>query len=57
MMSENAGQGKAVNEEQKPEEDKSPTEKLEKKSQPGSVTPGTQKPESEVQNERGMNTE
>lgn len=35
----------------------SPSEKLEDGRPTGSLTPGTQKPESEVQSEKGMNTE
>ncbi len=34
-----------------------PTEKLRDDAQPGSLTPGTQKQNSEVQNEKGTNTE
>ncbi len=42
------------NDEQREE---SPAEKLQDSTPTGSLTPGTQKPESEVQNESGMNTE
>ena len=35
----------------------SPLEKMRGETQPRSIKPGTQKEESEVQNEKGMNTE
>lgn len=38
-------------------DERSPSEKLEEPRSAASLTPGREKPESEVQNEKGMNTE
>lgn len=43
--------------EPQPQTELSPTEKIEGEPPPGSVTPGAQKPDSEVQNEVNPNTE
>ena len=44
-------------EETNKQDEKSPADKLADKPQTGSLTPGTEKTDSEVQNEKGMNTE
>jgi hypothetical protein len=52
-----AGTQDSSEKEEKQVSEKSPTEKLNDKPSSDSLTPGTAKPESEVHNERGMNTE
>ena len=57
-MSQNEKQATAMSEEQKPEVELSPDEKLEDKKQGGSPIPGAQNPESsEIKKEVNPNTE
>ncbi|HEY0406135.1 MAG TPA: hypothetical protein VGC89_10430 [Pyrinomonadaceae bacterium] len=58
MMSENAGPGKIVQDEEKMKAEKSPAEKLEGEKLTGSLTPGVEKAEStEIKEEKSPNTE
>lgn len=58
MMSENEGPGKVVQDEEKIEAEKSPTEKIEGEKQTDSLTPGVENPEhTEIKEETGPNTE
>jgi hypothetical protein len=57
-MVQNEGQGRAAEDERKPEVKKSPTEKLEDVTPTGSLTPGAENPDSEeIKQERSPNSE
>jgi hypothetical protein len=57
-MSENEATAKAMGNEEKSEEEKSPTEKLEGETPTGSLIPGAQNPDStEIKNEKSPNSE
>lgn len=58
MMSNNEGTGRAMENEQKSEAEKSPTEKLEGEKPTGSLTPGAENPDSaEIKQEKSPNSE
>lgn len=57
-MNVNQGQGRASDEDQKPEIEESPSEKLEDEKPTGSLIPGAENPDSdEIKQEKNLNTE
>ena len=57
-MEQTVGRSRIANDEQKPESDESPAEKLEKDPPTGSLVPGSENPEStEIKEEKSPNTE
>ncbi len=57
-MNVNQGQSRASDQEEKPQVEESPSEKLEEEKPTGSLIPGAENPESEeIKNEKNLNTE
>lgn len=57
-MNVNQGQSRASDQEEKPQVEESPSEKLEEEKPTGSLIPGAENPESEeIKHEKNLNTE
>ncbi|MBA3766146.1 MAG: hypothetical protein H0W99_03985 [Acidobacteria bacterium] len=57
-MNVNQGQSRASDQEEKPQVEESPSEKLEEEKPTGSLIPGAENPESEeIKQEKNLNTE